>query len=126
MYSKQVIMALTIVFVIGVAASSGQEVNTWQDIKNTMTEVLRNLGLPRAGQPCVNVGRDYNRCIAENDGSLEEIPFLECDQVVGIDGLLGAGVCNVKSWIVFLVLLIIAAIPISILSCLCCFCCRCR
>ena len=125
MYSKQVIMALTIVFVVGVAASSG-EVSAWQDIKNSMTEVLRNLGLPRAGQPCVNVGRDYNRCIAKKDGLLEEIPFLECDQVVGIDGVLGAGVCNVKSWIVFLMILILAAIPISILSCVCCFCCRCR
>ena len=67
MYSKQVIMALTIVFVVGVAASSGQEVSAWQDIKNKMTEVLRNLGLPRAGQPCVNVGRDFNRCIAGKD-----------------------------------------------------------
>ena len=122
MYPKQVLMVL--VLIIGVTAASGKEISAWQDIKNSVTNVLRDLGVPRAGEPCVNVGRELNRCIADINGSLEEVPFLECDQYVGIGGV-GMGVCNVKSWIVFFALALVAAIPISILCCICCLCCGC-
>ena len=126
MYSKQMIMALALIFIVGVAASSGEELSAWQDIKNSMTNILRNLGLPRAGEPCLSIG-NQNRCVyATNDVSFEEVPFLECDPMVGIKGVAGAGICNVKSWIVFLTLVFIAAIPISFILCICCFCCRCR
>ena len=118
---------MALILIIGVTAASGKDIRqdiktSWQDIKNSVTNVLRDLGVPRAGEPCVNVGRELNRCIADINGSLEEVPFLECDQYVGI-GEVGMGVCNVKSWIVFLSLALVAAIPISILCCICCLCC---
>ena len=127
MYPKQLLMAL--ILIIGVTAASGKDIRqdiktSWQDIKNSVTNVLRDLGVPRAGEPCVNVGRELNRCIADINGSLEEVPFLECDQYVGIGGV-GMGVCNVKSWILLLSLALVAAIPISILCCICRMCCRC-
>ena len=122
MYPKQLLMAL--VLIVGITAASGKEISAWQDIKNSVTNVLRDLGVPRAGEPCVNVGRELNRCIADINGSLEEVPFLECDQYVGIGGV-GMGVCNVKSWILLLSLALVAAIPISIICCICRLCCRC-
>ena len=125
MYSRYLLFTFAFICTAGVLADSGQSSSSWQDVKNSVTNIFRNLGVPRAGEPCAILGRDLNRCIAAKDGSIEEVPFLECDGIVGIDGLLEAGVCNVKGWIVFLMLFLFVAIPMSLLGCVCCFCCGC-
>ena len=87
------------------------------------TRIVRDLGYPGADEPCVKVGETLNRCLVKQHGRFEEVPFLECDPFAGISGVVGGGVCKVKSWIVFLTLGLIVAGLLGLLGCLCsCFC----
>ena len=125
MHSRHLLLTFTFIYIAGVVAVSGQGSSSWQDVKQSVTNIFRSLGLPRAGEPCAVIGRDLNRCIAAKDGSIEEVPFLECDGIGGMEGVMVGGICNVKSWIVFIVLALFVAIPMALLGCICCFCCRC-
>ena len=124
-------MIVVIIFIN--TASSSLEPTTSQNIVDIATRIVRDLGYPGADEPCVkqdfsrevSVGT-WSRCLLVNQhGRIEEIPFLECDELefAGRSGVVGSGLCKVKSWIVFLTLGLIVVGLLGLLGCLCsCFC----
>jgi hypothetical protein len=102
-----------------------QDLSVWEEIIDRVTGFAREIGYPRAGGPCVDIGKDLQSCVViEEDGTMEEIPFLECDQLVGAFGV-GLGQCKVKGWAVFLLIAVVMVIPVSLIMGLACCCMRC-
>ena len=107
-----------VVFLSAVSITQGNS-GVFEDIQISVTNIARNLGVPRAGEKCINFLGDINRC--------EEVSFLECDKFIGITNILEAGVCRVKLWFVIFILALFVLVPIGILSSACCICvCGCR
>lgn len=113
--TKLVFLSILIVFPI-LGTSSGASI--WEDIQESVTNIAAILGVPRAGDKCVNFLGDINRC--------EDVPILECDKYVGITNLIEAGTCRVKSWLVFFVMALFILIVFGILSSACICVCKCR
>ena len=126
MDSKLAILPLLILLLFtGVANSTKNDLSPWEEVVDRVTLLLREIGYPRAGTPCAKLGKSLDRCVAvDEDGNVEEVPFLECDQLVGVLGV-GLGECKVKGWAVFLLIAVIIVIPISLIMGLACCCMRC-
>ena len=103
---------ISVVLLMAVSVTQGNS-GVFEDIQISVTNIARNLGMPRAGEKCINFLGDINRC--------EEVSFLECDKFIGITKILEAGVCRVKLWFVIFILAIFVLVPIGILSA-CCIC----
>ena len=112
-------------FFPGVANSTKHDLSVWEEIIDSVTNFAREIGYPRAGHPCVDLGKGLQRCVAvDEDGNVEEVPFLECDQLVGVLGV-GVGECKVTGWAVFLLIAVVITIPVSLIMGLACCCMRC-
>ena len=110
---KQMLSAITLVYLMGIVDTSG-DTSVWTDIKISVTNIAKSFGVPRAGAECIDVLGEINTC--------KEVSFMECDPIIDIGGLLGAGECRVQSWVVFFTLALFVLIPIGILSSICCIC----
>ena len=109
----------------GVANSTKHDLSAWEEIIDRVTNFAKEIGYPRAGAPCVDLGKDLQRCVVvDEDRNVEEVPFLECDQLVGVLGV-GLGVCKVTGWAVFLLIAVVITIPVSLIMGLACCCMRC-
>ena len=119
MCAKKLHLSLILaVLLMAVSVTQGNS-GVFEDIQISVTNIARNLGVPRAGEKCINFLGDINRC--------EEVSFLECDKFIGITDIIEAGVCRVKLWFVIFILALFILVPIGILSSACCICvCGCR
>ena len=120
--SKSCVLQFLLLCCIGFVSSTGKDASVWQDIVSKATDIARGAGVPRAGEPCLNFGEKDKTCLVQiDDGEFVQVPILECNLLVGI-GDIGAGVCQVKSWILYLSLALIIVIPLGLLWSICCFC----
>ena len=119
-----ILTLLALVLFTGVANATKDDLSPWEEVVDRVTNFAREIGYPRAGTPCGKLG-SLDRCVAvDEDGNVEEIPFLECDQLVGAFGV-GLGKCKVKGWAVFLFIAVLIVIPVSFIMGLACCCMRC-
>ena len=103
-----------------IISCSGESI--WDGIVEKVTDVFDNLGLPHAGEPCA--GKIGEPCAYwDGRGNRIEAPAYICKMTfiefkIGKSGV-GAGTCQMTSWMVVIVLALAVVAVLALVGCLC-------